>query len=72
MEWVPPGAEPGAQHADSPASAAADDDVVLPAEAPIRAVSVNAGIAARALASEGIIVVPTDTLYGAATLSPKQ
>ena len=42
-----------------------EDQVVLPAEAPVRALVVNAGIAARGLAADGVIAVPTDTLYGA-------
>ena len=50
----------------SAAAATADDedDVALPAEAPVRALVVNAGIAARGLAADGVIAVPTDTLYG--------
>lgn len=68
LEWVSSSTAAIPQPAGSAgeaASAGAEDEVMLPAEAPIKALSVNAGIAARALSSEGIIIVPTDTLYGA-------
>ncbi len=60
LEWRP---VDGSSEATGPADE--EDQVVLPVETPVRALVVNAGIAARSLAAEGVIAVPTDTLYGA-------
>ena len=67
LEWVGSSAGTGAEVERLPGQFG--EDVESPAEKPIRAIPVNAGIAARGLASEGVIVVPTDTLYGAVPLT---
>ncbi len=67
LEWRAAGSSTAAAEGDS---AADQDAVMLPADAPIRAHILNTPIAARALASDGVIAVPTDTLYGACDYLP--
>ena len=65
LEWVSGGTAAAAAIQPGNGAEVPEDEVMLPAAAPMRAHPVNAGIAARAVAGEDIIVVPTDTLYGA-------
>ncbi len=65
LEWRPDDGSSAAAGTADVGTADDEDQVMLPAEAPVRALVVNAGIAARGLAADGVIAVPTDTLYGA-------
>ena len=66
LEWRAADSREAAQDGGTSSGHQADEDeVMLPADAPIPSHVVNAPIAARALASDGVIAVPTDTLYGA-------
>ena len=68
LKWRDSSAECEGSHGVEAAAATVPDEVELPATAPIRAIPINADIAARALGGAGVIAVPTDTLYGAQQL----